>query len=117
MKNLLAIIFILFSTITYAQSQNVSYEMNESGLVRATYYNGTSIHQIGYFTIVDNVLVKHGDWKIFLDGSYIVRGRFENGQLVWIQRRGESKITADEIRVHKLERKVKRLEQLIASQP
>lgn len=117
MKKVLAIIFILFGTLTYAQSQNVSYEMVNDELVKARYYHNGVLQQSGYFLIVGSELIQHGDWMMFSNGRYTIRGRFNNGELVWIQQRGGERITSEQIRVHKLERKVKRLEQLIASQP
>jgi len=117
MKKLFFIIFILFGSITYAQSQNVSYEMMGDDVIKSTTYVDGRLNQIGYYTVIGSDLIKHGEWKLYLDGKVVVRGKFNYGNLVWIQRPGEERITSEQIRVHRLERKVKRLEQLIASQP
>ena len=117
MKKLLFIFFILFGVMAYGQSQNTSYEMVDNNLVKATSYVGNNLNQTGYYLIIGDDLIKHGDWKLYSNGRVVVRGRFSYGNLEWIQRPGSQRITSDEIRVHRLERKVKRLEQLIASQP
>lgn len=116
MKNLITTIFILLGTLTYAQSQK-TYEMVSDNLVRTTLYTNGKIDQTGYYTILSGDLFKHGEWKIYLNGRVFSRAMFNMGKLVWVDT-SEGRMTSEQIRVRRLERKVEKLERmLVASQP
>lgn len=112
MKNVITIIFILFGTLTYAQSQR-TFERVSDDLVRTTTYVDGRIDQSGYYTILGNDLLKHGEWRIYSNGTIIGRAMFNVGQLVWVDT-PEGRITSEQIRVRKLERKVEKLERMLA---
>lgn len=114
-KIALLIIFMMVSLGVYAQER--VYEQIDYDTYKVTYYQGNSIQQTGYYTISDNNLVPHGIWKMYHNGKVSVSGKFDMGNIVWLQPTGGPKISKEEIRIKKLEHKVKRLEQLIASQP
>jgi len=40
---------------------------------------------------------------------------FDNGKMVWIKPKGQKKYTFEEIQIHKLKRKVARLEEKVSS--
>ncbi len=107
--------FLIFGAA--AQESQRTLEMMSDNLVKTTTYTGGKIDQSGYYTIVDSDLFKHGEWKIYSNGKVVSRAMFNTGQLVWIDT-SEGRVTSEQIRVRKLERKVERLERLvIASQP
>ena len=115
MKNLITTIFILLGTLTYAQSQK-TYEMVSDNLVRTTTYVDGRIDQSGYYTILGNDLLKHGEWRIYSNGKIVSRAMFNVGKLVWVDT-SDGRVTSEQIRVRKLERKVEKLERMLASQP
>lgn len=115
MKNVITIIFILFGTLTYAQSQR-TFERVSDDLVRTTTYMDGRIDQSGYYTILGNDLLKHGEWRIYSNGKVVSRAMFNVGKLVWVDT-SEGRVTSEQIRVRKLERKVEKLERMLASQP
>jgi hypothetical protein len=117
MKNLISIIFILLGTLTYAQSQR-TFERISDDLVKTTTYTNGRIDQSGYYTILGGDLFKHGEWRIYSNGRVLSRAMFNVGKLVWVDT-SEGRITSEQIRVRKLERKVEKLEKMlvVASQP
>ena len=115
MKNVITIIFILFGTLTYAQSQR-TFERVSDDLVRTTTYVDGRIDQSGYYTIFGDDLLKHGEWRIYSNGKVVSRAMFNVGKLVWVDT-SEGRVTSEQIRVRKLERKVEKLERMLASQP
>ena len=115
MKTLLTTLLIFAGTLTYGQSHK-TYERVSDNLIKTTTFEGGRISQTGYYTIVGLELLKHGEWKLYSNGQVTGRAKFYNNQLVWIDT-SEGRMTTDQIKVRKLERKVARLEKLIASQP
>lgn len=117
MKNVITIIFILLGTLTYAQSQR-TFERVSDDLVKTTTYTNGRIDQSGYYTILGGDLFKHGEWRIYSNGRVLSRAMFNMGKLVWVDT-PEGRITSEQIRVRKLERKVEKLERMlvVASQP
>ena len=107
--------FLIFGAA--AQESQRTLEMMSDNLVKTTTYTGGKIDQSGYYTIVGSDLFKHGEWRIYSNGKVVSRAMFNTGQLVWIDT-SEGRVTSEQIKIKKLERKVERLERLvIASQP
>jgi antitoxin component YwqK of YwqJK toxin-antitoxin module len=116
MKNILTIIIILMGTITYGQSYNTKYEMVSDNLVKKTTYMNGRVDQSGYYIVINNNMMKHGEWKLYHNGRVLSKAKFDKGNLVWIDT-NDGRITSDQIKVRKLEHKVERLERmLIASE-
>lgn len=111
MKNLISIIFILLGSVSYAQSKRTLERLNDNLVESITYVNG-KIEQRGYYTIVDSNLIKHGKWSIYSNGLVVSRARFDVGKLVWVDT-SNGRVTDEQIRVRKLERKVEQLEQML----
>jgi hypothetical protein len=116
MKNILTIILIFMGALTYGQSHNTQYEMVSDNLVKITTFIGGKIDQSGYYIIIGDNLIKHGEWKLYQNGKVFGRAKFDKGNLVWVDT-NDGRITSEQIRVRKLERKVERLERMLASQP
>ena len=107
--------FLIFGAA--AQESQRTLEMMSDNLVKTTTYTDGRIDQRGYYIIVGSDLFKHGKWRIYSKGKVVCRAMFNTGKLVWIDAH-EGRVTSEQIRVRKLERKVEHLERLIiASQP
>jgi antitoxin component YwqK of YwqJK toxin-antitoxin module len=115
MKKLLTTLLIFAGTLIYGQSHK-TYERVSDNLIKTTTFEGGRISQTGYYTIMGSELLKHGEWRLYSNGKVTSRAKFHNNQLVWVDT-SDGRITADQIKIRKLERKVVRLEKLIASQP
>ena len=102
--------------LTYGQSHNTQYEMVSDNLVKRTTFIGGKIDQSGYYIIIGGELIKHGEWKLYHNGKVASKAKFVKGNLVWVNT-NDGRITSEQIRVRKLERKVERLERMLASQP
>lgn len=66
--------------------------------------------QKGKFIQVDGKWKRHGVWK-----CHYAKARYDEGELVWIQPKGQRRWTSEEILIKQLEAKVKRLETKLAS--
>lgn len=107
--------FLVFAAA--AQESKRTLEMISDNLVKTTTYTSGKIDQRGYYIVIGSELFKHGKWKIYSNGNVVGRAMFNTGQLVWIDAY-EGRVTFEQIKVRKLERKVEHLERLIlASQP
>lgn len=111
MKNLISIIFILLGSVTYAQSKRTLERVSDNLVESTTYVNG-KIEQRGYYTILDSNLIKHGRWSIYSNGVVVSKARFDVGKLVWVDT-PDGRITDEQIKVRKLERRVEYLEQML----
>jgi hypothetical protein len=116
MKTLFTTLLLFIGTLTYGQSHNTQYEMVSDNLVKKTTFIGGKIDQSGYYIVIGDNLIKHGEWKIYQNGKVFSRAKFDRGNLVWVDT-NDGIITSEQIRVRKLERKVERLERILASQP
>jgi len=118
MKTVLTTVAIFLLGLGAAAQETVesrkTYELLNENLVKTTIYTDGRIEQTGYYTILGNDLIKHGEWRIYLNGKIVSRAMFNTGQLVWVDT-SEGRVTSEQIRVRKLERKVERLERLVAA--
>jgi len=112
MKSILTIIIILMGTFTYGQSHNAKYEMVNDNLVKKTTYMNGRVDQIGYYIVINNNMMKHGEWKLYHNGRVLSKAKFDKGNLVWIDTNG-GRITSDQIKVRKLEHRVEQLERIL----
>jgi len=112
MKSILTIIFILLGTLTYAQSHNTQYEVVGDNLVKRTTFIGGRIDQSGYYVVINNNMLKHGEWKLYHNGRVLSKAKFDKSNLVWIDTNG-GRITSDQIKVRKLEHRVEQLERIL----
>ena len=80
--------------------------------VTESYYDENGeLNQRGLYILVDGNLRAHGTWK----DSFGTTAYFDTGRLVWIKPNGQRKYTNQEIELHRLRNKVKRLEESLTS--
>lgn len=112
MRSILTIIFILLGTLTYAQSHNTQYEVVGDNLVKKTTFIGGRIDQSGYYVVINNNMLKHGERKLYHNGRVLSKAKFDVGKLIWVDT-SDGRFTNEQIRVRKLERRVEQLEQML----
>ena len=111
MKNLLATILLLFLTTSmFAQEKRLE-QVNETTYKAFIYNENGELNQRGLYILVDGNLRAHGTWK----DSFGTTAYFDTGRLVWIKPNGQRKYTNQEIELHRLRNKVKRLEESLTS--
>ena len=110
MKNLITLAFVLFLTTT-TFGQNKTLEQVENNLYEFTTKDSGKVLQRGYYKIIDGKYKPHGFWK---DYQFKTTAYFEYGTMMWIKPNGKSKYTYEEMELHRLKRKVEKLESIIA---
>ena len=109
----LLLLVVGLSSSVFGQSVRTIEQIDES-LYRVLIRDGGNLSQTGYYLADDfGQLLAHGEWKMFNMGDVVVRGKFDEGKLVWLQPTGQPRITAQEIKIKKLEGKIARLENLL----
>lgn len=115
MKKYLFLLFVVLSTSTTLFGQSVrTIEQIDESLYRVLIKDDGNLSQTGYYLADDfGQLLVHGEWKMFSMGNVVVRGKFNEGKLVWLQPTGQPRISAEEIKIKKLESKITRLEKML----
>ena len=97
MKHIVISFLLLFSLSAFSQTNPNIIKYNDG-------------HQKGYHIIIDGEYKPHGLWK----HSY-GKARYDKGELIWLKLKNGKKWSGEEIKIAKLERKIKRLETHLAS--
>ena len=110
MKNLITSVLLLFlSTSVFAQTRTM--EQVDENLYHYVVKDGNKFLQSGYYKLIDSKYEEHGMWKDHVHGTIAY---FENGKMSWIKPKGEKKYTYNQMELHRLRRKVKQLEEIVA---
>lgn len=120
MKKLIMVTLLVFSTalsygqeyiaVTKPSSREVS-QVAENLYRVIVKCNEGNIEQTGFYTLENDEFVKTGLWKMYNDEKKVVStAEFSNNQIVWIRADGR-RVTADQIKLHRLQNRVRYLEQ------
>jgi len=114
MKRLVLLLgMLLFLTFGYAQQDIAQVSFNKYEVVE---HLSDNLTQVGYFKVIDGIMVRHGIWKLIRNGEVVKKAYYENGEFKWIECRINGKFTRDQLQIERLKRKVERLEaQIVAS--
>lgn len=111
MKRIILSILFLLVTLPILAQQRVLEKVDE-GLYEYKVFNSEGeFHQKGFYKEKDGTFFEHGLWK----DSFGTKALYEMGKLVWIHPKGRKKYTAEEILIHRLKRRIDKLEQRITS--
>lgn len=100
---------LLVPMLGYSQQKQLT--KVDNNLYEYVVTNGQIVTQKGFYKKINGEYVIHGTWSD-LSGT---RAYYENGKLIWIKPKGDKKYTHDEIELHRLRRKVEKLEDKLAS--
>jgi hypothetical protein len=92
-------------------AQEKRLEQVDGSLYSYAEYNNGSISQWGYYERRDGNYTPTGLWK----NSMGTIAYYKDGELLWIKPKGQSKITKEQIEIHRLKSKVAKLEQSLTS--
>ena len=110
MKNLISTILLLLITLPIL-AQERKLEQVEENLYNYKVYDNGKLQQSGWYVRIDDKFVATGLWK----DTYGTTALYDDGQMVWIKPKGEKKYTYQEIELHRLRRKVAKLEEALTS--
>ena len=110
MKNLISTILLLLVTLPIL-AQERKLEQVEENLYNYKVYDNGKLQQSGWYLRVDGKFIATGLWK----DSYGTTALYDDGQMVWIKPKGEKKYTHQEIELHRLRRRVAKLEEALTS--
>lgn len=110
MKNLISTILLLFITLPIL-AQERKLEQVEQNLYNYRVYNNGELQQSGWYKKIDGEFIATGVWR----DSFGTVAVYDNGELQWIKPKGLKKVTKEEIELHRLRRRVARLEEAITS--
>jgi hypothetical protein len=74
-------------------------------------YNNGKVVQSGYYEKHNGEFIATGVWK----NSLGTTAYFKDGEMLWIRFKGEERVSKEQIEIHRLKRKVARLEQALTS--
>ena len=111
MKKIILSILFLLVTLPILAQQRVLEKVDE-GLYEYKVFNSEGeFHQKGFYKEKDGTFFEHGLWK----DEFGTKALYEMGKLVWIKIKGKEKVTFEEIQLHRLKRKVEKLEQRLTA--
>lgn len=110
MKNLISTILLLLVTLPIL-AQERKLEQVEQNLYNYKVYDNGKLQQSGWYLRVDGKFIATGLWK----DAYGTTALYDDGQMVWIKPKGEKKYTHQEIELHRLRRRVAKLEEALTS--
>ena len=110
MKNLISTILLLLVTLPIL-AQERKLEQVEQNLYNYKVYDNGKLQQSGWYLKIDGKFIATGLWK----DSYGTMALYDDGQMVWIKPKGEKKYTHQEIELHRLRRRVAKLEEALTS--
>lgn len=114
MKIFMITFLLMVSSALYAQSSKQIDKIDED-LYYVVIKDG-SIKQTGYYTVVDGVLVEHGEWTLRSDKTVLTRGTFSKGilQEIIVYEKGERKrYTRTDLEINRLKSKIYKLENML----
>lgn len=111
MKKLTFSILLLLFTFPILAQERVL-EQVDNKLYEYTILNENGkMHQTGFYKMKDGTFFEHGIWK----DEFGTKALFEMGKMVWIHPKGQKRYTFEEIQLHKLKRRIDRLEEKLTS--
>ena len=110
MKNLISTILLLIVTLPIL-AQERKLEQVDENLYSYTSYSNGKVAQRGYYKEINGSMFEHGIWK----DNFGTIALFENGEMMWIKPKGSQKYTKEQMEIHRLKRKVAKLEQALTS--
>lgn len=110
MKNLISTILLLLVTLPIL-AQERKLEQVEQNLYNYRVYENGELRQNGFYKKIDGEFVPTGVWR----DSFGTIAVYNNGELQWIKPKGNKKYTKEEIELHRLRRRVARLEEALTS--
>lgn len=123
MKKILFTIMMFVAIGLSAQEYEVTNVKRETKLIQLDYnqfkvimrdHSTGQIEQVGYYTLVNDALVKDGVWKMYdNNGKVITTAKFIDNRVVWIES-NRGRYTSEQIELHRLRRKVNELEGIVA---
>ena len=112
MKNLIKVILLLLISLpTFGQEKTLK-QVDESNNYRyTTYHSNGDVHQTGWFIRIDGKFIRNGIWE----DSNGTKVSYDNGKLSWIKPANKPMYTYKDLKIKRLQRKVEKLEQLVAT--
>ena len=123
MKKILFTIMMFVAIGLSAQEYETTNVKRETKLIQVDYnqfkvimrdHSTGQIEQVGYYTLVNDALVKDGVWKMYdNNGKVITTAKFSDSRVVWIES-NRGRYTSEQIELHRLRRRVNELEGIVA---
>lgn len=110
MKKLITTALLLLVTLPILAQERRLEQVEDNLYSYASYDNG-KVTQRGYYKDIDGKLIAHGIWK----NNFGTMALFEDGEMLWIKPKGEKKYTKEQIEIHRLRRRVAKLEEALTS--
>ena len=110
MKNLISTILLLLVTLPIL-AQERRLEQVEENLYNYKVYDNGKLQQNGWYKKIDGKYVATGLWR----DSFGTMAVYDNGEFVWVKPKGSQKVSKQEIEIHRLRRRVAKLEQVLTS--
>lgn len=110
MKRLITTTLLLLMTLPIL-AQERRLEQVEENLYSYVSYDNGKVAQRGYYKKINGSLIEHGIWK----DTFGTVALFEDGEMLWIKPKGEKKYTKEQIELHRLRRRVSKLEEALTS--
>jgi hypothetical protein len=110
MKKIMFSILLLFLSLPML-AQERRLEQVDERLFSYREYSEGGISQSGYYEKLNGQYVPTGLWR----NSLGTIAYFQNGEMMWIKPKGSTKVSKDQIEIHRLKRKVEKLEQTLTS--
>jgi hypothetical protein len=108
-KIMFSVILLFLSFPILAQEKRL--EQVDDRLFSYKEYNDGKIFQSGYYEKLNGEYIATGLWK----NSLGTIAYFENGEMLWIKPKGSVKVSKEQIEIHRLKRKVEKLEKALTS--
>lgn len=108
-KILFSFILLFLSFPMLAQERRL--EQVDDRLFSYREYSNGKVVQSGYYEKHNGEFVATGVWR----NSLGTTAYFKNGEMLWIRFKGEERVSKEQIEIHRLKRKVARLEQALTS--
>jgi hypothetical protein len=110
MKKIMFSILLLFVSLPML-AQERRLEQVDERLFSYREYSEGGISQSGYYEKLNGQYVPTGMWR----NSLGTVAYFQNGEMMWIKLKGSTKISKDQIEIHRLKHKVAKLETMLVS--
>jgi hypothetical protein len=110
MKKIMFGIFLLFLSFPML-AQERRLEQVDDRLFSYREYSGGRISQSGYYEKSNGQYIPTGLWR----NSLGTIAYFKDGEMLWIKFKGDPKVSKEQIEIHRLKRKVAKLENMLVS--
>ena len=110
MKKIMFSILLLFLSLPML-AQERRLEQVDERLFSYREYSEGGISQSGYYEKLNGQYVPTGLWR----NSLGTIAYFQNGEMMWIKPKGSAKVSKEQIEIHRLKQKVRKLETMLVS--